>query len=101
MYIVSVSIHVKQEWLAAFITATLENAHSTRQEPGNLRFDFAQQEQHATRFMLYEVYRAPEDFAAHQQTPHYLLWKAKVADWMAEPRVGLRYGNLFPADSDW
>jgi len=101
MYIVSVSIHVQRERVTEFIAATLENARGTRQESGNLRFDFAQHEQDATRFMLYEVYRAPEDFLAHQQTPHYLRWKEKVADWMAEPRMGVRYRNLFPADSEW
>jgi autoinducer 2-degrading protein len=51
--------------------------------------------------MLYEVYRTPDDFAAHQKTPHYLKFKELVADWMAEPRVGVKYRSLFPADGQW
>jgi len=101
MYVVCVSIHVKEDHVARFIEATLENAGNTRHEPGNVRFDVVQQEQDPTRFMLLEVYRASEDFAAHQQTAHYLRWKETVADWMAEPRVGIRHHSLFPRDPDW
>ena len=55
-------------------------------------------ESEAGRFFLYEVYRAPEDFAAHQRTEHYLTWKNTVADWMAKPREGVKYVSVFPAD---
>jgi autoinducer 2-degrading protein len=101
MYVVCVSIHVNPSHLDAFIEATLENARNSRREPGNLRYDVLQQEQQPERLFLYEVYRGPEDFAAHQKTPHYLAWKETVADWMAEPRVGIKHRNLFPADPDW
>ena len=101
MFVVCVSIHVKDDRAPQFIEATLDNARNTRREPGNLRFDVLQQEQDPTRFTLYEVYRSPEDFAAHQKTPHYLKWKEAVADWLAEPRAGVRHRSLFPADSDW
>jgi len=101
MYVVCVSIHVREEHLDAFREATLRNARHTREEAGNLRFDVLQQEQDPSRFTLYEVYRAAADFAAHQKTPHYLEWRGAVADWMAEPRVGVRHHSLFPADSEW
>lgn len=101
MFVVCVSIQVKAERVESFIEATLDNARNTRHEPGNLRFDVHQQEQDPTRFTFHEVYRTADDFAAHQRTPHYLKWKETVADWMAEPRVGVRYRSLFPADSDW
>jgi autoinducer 2-degrading protein len=101
MFVVCVSIHVRPNRLDDFIAATLDNARNTRLEPGNLRFDVLRQEQDPARFTLYEVYRGPEDFAAHQQTPHYLRWKQAVADWMAEPRVGVRHSSLFPAEDDW
>jgi autoinducer 2-degrading protein len=101
MYVVHVEVHVKEGHREQFIAAIVENARNTRREPGNVRFDVLEREQDPLRFLLYEVYRTPEDFAAHQRTPHYLAFKEAVADWMAEPRVGTRYRSLFPADSDW
>jgi len=101
MYVVCVSVHVVDSRLADFIDATLENARQSRREPGNLRYDVLQQEADPTRFFLYEAYRSPEDFAAHQRTPHYLAWRERVAEWMAEPRVGVRHLSRFPADPDW
>jgi autoinducer 2-degrading protein len=100
MFVVFVSIHVRPDHLDAFVTATLDNARNTRAEPGNVRFDVLREEADPARFALYEVYRSPEDFAAHQRTPHYLRWKETVADWMAEPRVGVKHTRLFPADED-
>ena len=101
MFVVCVSIHVHPEHLDEFLVATLENARLTRGEPGNVRFDVLRQEQDPARFTLYEVYRAAEDFAAHQRTAHYLAWKAIVAAWMATPRVGVKHAALFPPDADW
>ena len=101
MHVVCVSVHVKKEKVVQFTEAILENARGTRQESGNVRFDVLQQAEDPTRFLLYEVYHTPADFTAHQQTPHYLRFKELAADWMAEPRVGVKYGNLFPADADW
>jgi autoinducer 2-degrading protein len=66
-----------------------------------VRWDFSQAEDDPTRFFIYEVYRTKEDFPKHQQTPHYLAWKARVADWMAEPRVGTKFLNICPSDATW
>ena len=101
MHVVSVTVHVKPDHVVRFTGAILENARATRQEPGNVRFDVLQHAEDPARFLLYEAYRTPADFTAHQQTPHYLRFKALVADWMAEPRVGTKYKSLFPADADW
>lgn len=101
MYVVCVRIHVMPERVDQFREASIRNARNTRQEPGNLRFDVLQQEQDPHRFTFYEVYRTPEDFAAHQKTAHYLEWRDAVADWMAEPREGIRHRSLFPADEEW
>jgi autoinducer 2-degrading protein len=100
MYVVCVTIHVKPENIPDFIPAILENARSTRQEPGNLRFDVLQVEDDPTRFFLYEVYYTKEDFAAHQQTAHYHAWRDVVQDWMAQPRQGARHKTLFFGDGE-
>ena len=101
MFVVCVSITVDPAHVDEFLAATLANARATRLEPGNLRFDVLRQEQDAARFTLYEAYRAPEDFAEHQRTPHYLAWKERVAAWMAAPRVGVRHTSVFPPDAAW
>ena len=101
MYVVCVRVRVKPDRIGDFTSAILANARGTRQEPGNVRFDVLREEADATRFFLYEVYRTADDFAAHQKTPHYLAWREKVADWMAEPRVGVKHESLFPSDADW
>ena len=98
MYVVCVTIFVKPAFVPPFIEATLDNARNTRREAGNLRFDVLQAEEEAGRFFLYEVYRAKEDFAAHQKTEHYLRWKQAVADWMLQPREAVKHTPLFFGD---
>ncbi len=98
MYVVSVTVYVKPEQVDAFIEATLDNARNTRHEPGNERFDVSQVDDEPTRFLLYEVYQSKEDFKAHQQTDHYLRWKASVADAMAQSRQGIKHNSIFFGD---
>ena len=95
MFVVAVTLFVKPDFVEAFKEATLDNARNTRQEPGNVRFDVLQAEDDPTRFLLYEAYHAKEGFAAHQQTAHYSRWKNAVADWMAQPRVGVKHNSVF------
>jgi quinol monooxygenase YgiN len=101
MFIVHVYVHVKPGSVEAFKEASLENARNSVQEPGIARFDVIQQQDDATRFMLVEVYRTPEDPARHKETAHYKKWRETVADMMAEPRHSLKYDNLFPGDPGW
>ncbi len=98
MYVVSVTVNVKPSFVEQFVEATLDNARNTRQEPGNVRFDVLQAEEEPTRFLLYEAYRGKDDFTAHQQTEHYLRWKQTVADWMAQPRQGVKHSSIFFGD---
>jgi len=101
MHIVHVHIHVKPEYVDLFRAATLENARNSIQEAGIVRFDVLQLGDDPTRFILVEVYRSAEDQLKHRETRHYLTWRDTVADMMVEPRQGVRYINLFPADEDW
>jgi len=98
MYVVSVTVFVKTEFVARFAEAILDNATNTRKEPGNIRFDVSQGEDDPSRFLLYEVYRTKEDFVRHQETAHYLRWKNAVTDWMTQPRHSLKYGPIFFGD---
>ncbi len=97
MLIVHVHIHVKPESVEAFKTATEANARASRLEPGVLRFDVLQQADDPTRFVLIEIYRAAADQLAHRETPHYPIWRDTVASMMTEPRLPVKFNQLFPA----
>jgi quinol monooxygenase YgiN len=101
MLIVHVHVHVNPESVADFRQATIENARASVQEPGIARFDVVQQQDDATRFVLIEVYRAPEAAAAHKETAHYTKWRDVVASMMAEPRRSVKYSAVFPDPQNW
>ncbi len=101
MVIVHVHVHVKADCVEAFREASLENARNSVKEPGVARFDVVQQADDPTRFVLVEVYRTPDDPAKHKETAHYLTWRDTVAEMMAEPRLGIKYANVFPGEQGW
>jgi autoinducer 2-degrading protein len=96
MQVTLVHVHVKSEHVDDFLAATRENHEQSVREPGNRRFDVLQSADDPTRFVLYEAYASAADAAAHKETPHYWKWRDAVADWMAEPRQGVRYQGLYP-----
>jgi len=98
MHVTLVHIHVDPQHLQDFIAATRANHEASVHEPGNLRFDVLQAADDATRFVLYEAYASAADAAKHKETAHYLKWRETVARWMAEPRLGVSYHGLFPAE---
>ncbi len=100
MIVACVHVHVKPEHVEEFIQATAENHRNTILEPGALRFDVLQQLDDPTRFILYEVYRDEAAAAAHKDTTHYATWRDTVADWMAEPRQGIKHRALVPETTD-
>ena len=101
MHIVHVHVHVKPEFVEAFKQATVENASKSIHEAGIARFDFIQQTDDPTRFVLVEVYKTAHASGAHKETAHYKLWRDAVMKMMAEPRQGIRYANIFPEDASW
>jgi autoinducer 2-degrading protein len=101
MLIVHVQIHVKLESVDAFRAASIENARNSVAEPGIARFDVLQQPDDATRFMFVEVYRDADAPARHKETAHYAAWRDTVAVMMAEPRISVKYANVFPPDLGW
>ena len=101
MLVVHVHVRVKPESVEAFVKATLENARSSIQEPGIARFDFVQQQDDATRFVLVEAYRTEDAPARHRETAHYLKWRDAVEPMMAEPRQRALYNTVFPDPESW
>jgi autoinducer 2-degrading protein len=97
MFVTVVYVNVKAEHVADFIESMRVNHEHSILEPGNLRFDIPQSPEDPTRFIAYEAYRDEAAAKAHKETAHYAAWRDKVADWMAEPRQGVRYDGIFPA----
>lgn len=98
MLVIHVQIHVKPDAVDAFKQATLANARESIKEPGVVRFDFSQQQDDPSRFVLVEIYRSVEANAAHKETKHYVTWRDTVAPMMAEQRSSVKYTNIFPDD---
>ncbi len=96
MLIVHVFIHVKPEFQDAFIQTTVENATHSLTEPGIARFDLIQQIDDPHKFVLVEVYRDEHAPAQHKETAHYIRWRDRVAEMMVEPRVSIKFVNVFP-----
>lgn len=101
MQITHVHVHVKREFVDAFVEATKANAKESVKEPGVARFDVIELTDDPTRFILVEVYRTPEAPAQHKATQHYQTWRETVAPMMAEGRSSEQYRNVFPEDSGW
>jgi quinol monooxygenase YgiN len=101
MHILIVHARVKAEFIDAFKEATIVNAQNSAREPGVARFDFMQQQDDPSKFVLYEVYRDADAPAKHKETAHYNAWLEKVTDMFDEPRTRALYTNVFPADKSW
>ena len=57
MHILIVQARIKPEFIEAFKQATTVNAENSAKEPGVARFDFLQQQDDPSKFVLIEVYR--------------------------------------------
>jgi autoinducer 2-degrading protein len=102
MIVTCVYVHVKPDHVDSFIVATVENHHESVREPANLRFDLIQQSDDPSRFMIYEAYESEAAAADHKLTAHYIKWRDTVAEYMVEPRHGVRYNIIEPNDrSRW
>lgn len=101
LLIVHVDVAVVPEQLDAFLGATEENARSSREEPGVVRFDVLNDRDDSCRVLLVEVYRNEAAAAAHKETAHYQRWRDAVGPMMASPRRSTRYLNLSPDDDAW
>jgi (4S)-4-hydroxy-5-phosphonooxypentane-2,3-dione isomerase len=98
MIVTLVHVWVKEPFVENFISATVENHEHSVKEPGNLRFDILRDADNPVKFTLYEAYESEEAAGAHKNTAHYLKWRDTVADWMAQPRQGIRHTIICPVD---
>jgi quinol monooxygenase YgiN len=101
MHILIVQARIKAEFIDAFKQATAINAENSAREPGVARFDFLQQQDDPSKFVLCEVYRDASAPARHKETAHYYAWVEKVSHMFEEPRTRALYTNVFPTDKAW
>ncbi|MDG3003419.1 putative quinol monooxygenase [Paludisphaera mucosa] len=99
MFVVIANIQVKPESIEAFREACVENSRGSIQEPGCLQFDVLQQQDDPTKFALFEIYRGPDDFAAHKETSHYAAWAEKAAAMQAGSRSSAKFHKVFPVNA--
>ncbi len=101
MLVVQVNINVKEESVDAFIAATKENVSRSIKEKGIARFDFLQNRDEPTKFILIEAYRYENASAEHKETDHYKKWKSIAEPMMAEPRYRVIFSNILPEDAEY
>ena len=102
MYILTVYLEVEPENIEAFKKEASVNALASNKEPGCLRFDFLQQADQPTKFMLYEVYRDEAAFKdEHLRTKHYKRWVEKGVPLLVGERVRVMYQNVIPDNENW
>ncbi len=95
MLMVHVDVNVKPEFVDAFKEASIENAKSSVQEPGVVRFDVIQNNDDPTKFVLVEIYGTNDDPARHKETDHYKNWRDAVEKMMARPRSSTKFHEVF------
>ncbi|MER5183298.1 antibiotic biosynthesis monooxygenase family protein [Streptomyces sp. NPDC002896] len=54
------------------LDALTELATASRQEPGNLSYEFFRGIEDDRQVVILETYRGPEDFELHRQAPHFV-----------------------------
>ncbi|MFD8686164.1 putative quinol monooxygenase [Streptomyces sp. NPDC059651] len=70
----------RDNWLPAVEDFTL----ATRQEPGNVFFDWSYSVENPDQFVLLEAFASPEAGAAHVQSAHFKAAMETMADLVAE-----------------
>ena len=100
MFSLVVQMTVRPGRREEFLAGMAANAEaSVRDEPGCLRFDVCSVERDENRFLLYELYRDAEAFAAHKAAPHFAQWRT-VAEQVLEGQVNTTGELLYTHTSE-
>jgi autoinducer 2-degrading protein len=98
MIVILIHVWVKDDFIDRFIEATIENHLSSIQETGIFRFDILHDAENPGKFVLYEAYENEQALAAHKITQHYFKWRDTIAEWMEQPRKGIKHTTIYPVD---
>jgi (4S)-4-hydroxy-5-phosphonooxypentane-2,3-dione isomerase len=87
MFSLMVQMEVRPGRREEFLAGMAANAAATvRDEPGCLRFDVCSVDGDDHRFVLYELYRDADAFAAHKATRHFAQWRT-IAEEVVQGQV--------------
>ena len=88
MYVILVTFTIKEQHVADFRSAMIENAHaSLTKEQGCQVFDVCWDPNDALKVLLYEIYDDRAAFDLHLQSPHFNSFNELVTPWVADKQV--------------
>ena len=70
MYVIAVELTVEPENAGPFRERISKHAENSRKEEGCVRFDVAEDEKQAGRFLVWEIYQDRAAFEVHTQAPY-------------------------------
>lgn len=79
------SLTPKAEHVADLEAELRHMVAETRKEAGNRRYDLMRRADGAPGFHLYETYVDEAAVQAHRDSAHYVAFRGKIGDWLAEP----------------
>jgi quinol monooxygenase YgiN len=98
MFVIHIYIQVKPQFVEEFKKLCTENAQNSVKEAGIKRFDFLQQSDEPTRFVLVEAYLDESGVAQHKQTAHYNKWRSEAEKMLVGERTRTRYVPVWPEE---
>ena len=98
MIFIVVKFKVKPDWSERWLDLVAGFTQATRQEPGNLWFDWSRSLDDPTEYVLVEAFRDAEAGAAHVQSEHFRTARRTLPPHLAEtPRIV----NVTVPQQDW
>ena len=100
MLAIFVTIKVKPGRMEEFVEASLADARgSVGDEPGCYRFDVLRDSEDDSLAHLYEIYEDAAARETHRTMPHFLAWRAAVADLIEGDYKIVEMSTEFPPDA--
>ncbi len=87
---ITVILEVDPQRLDEFIAAITTQAAASREEPGCLRFEVAQQIDKPNVFALAELYQDRDAVEVHYASEHFAQWKAAIGNGLILNRTSVR-----------
>lgn len=81
------TVEALPEFRTPMYSALRELVQTSRQEPGNLRYDLYCETNRPGVFHLVETYRDMAALEAHRVTQHYLDYREEAKRWLTKPPV--------------
>ena len=94
MFTVFVLFKVRLSELDRFIDVLSEAAQNTRNEPGNVFYDFSANEENPEEIFLFEGYLSRADFEVHRNADYMKKFRDFISECLLEPPKVIRGNQL-------